>query len=104
MVRSSGGTLLFYNYKYKEDAPEDIAGKWSAGVMAQDMVTQYNKAVIYNYNSTADQTDNVTIRGNTIKYGSNGVWWSGSTASKESGTVIVDNVFEEFSQRGVWVQ
>ena len=40
----------YYNYKYKEDAPEDIAGKWSAGVMAQDMVTQYNKAIIYNYN------------------------------------------------------
>ncbi|MCT4625064.1 MAG: right-handed parallel beta-helix repeat-containing protein, partial [Schleiferiaceae bacterium] len=61
------------------------------------------RSVIYNYSSTVDQTDHVTIRGNTIKYGSNGVWWSGSTTSKESGTIIVDNVFEEFSQRGVWI-
>lgn len=63
-----------------------------------------SRAVIYNFNSTADQTDYVTIRGNTIKYGSNGIWWSGSNASKESGTTIVDNVFEDFSQRGIWVE
>ncbi|HPD64060.1 MAG TPA: PKD domain-containing protein, partial [Bacteroidia bacterium] len=58
--------------------------------------------VIYNYSSGANTCNDITIQGNTIKYGSYAIYWFGDASPYEYRNAFISNTIDSFYTYGIY--